>query len=645
MTLPAGFILDPIGSASSAPAIPPSDSEVKDYITQAAIKRGIPPEDALKTWEGEGKGAWQSNFVKNGKREPSYGPYQLYKGGGLGNEFQNKTGLDPADPANWRQGVDFALDTAKKEGWRQWYGAPPELRSRGGYAEPMRLGPSGAELPDGFQLDGAAPAAPTAQPQTDQPQSAPPPHTPWGEIGDDAARSYISGAIDAGVGLAGLPGDALKLGRWAGEQIGLGDPSNNLPINGSEEVGNYLRSKIGDWSYDPKTGAGEIANKIANYGISGAGAGARTALRGAGQVLATAGGAQLGSDIGGPIGEAAGALVGAHGASAPTIMGKAPKVTEADRILAAHDDVMTPATAAVRRVSQDAYKKAENAGLAVNGNNFANLLRHFRSTPEYEGIKIPGASLQMAPKNLSLQEFDDLRQKVLKISMKDADPKKRMRAGDILEKMDRFINNPTNTISGNAPEALAALDEARRNWKIYRKSADLDSILEVARDRAGQYSVSGNENAIRTGFRQLAMKIDRDKRIRNLYTADERAFIRQLARGGHVRDFLRGVGAVLNSRTAQSAGGLAFGGWQAYSYQTQGQLDPWSAMIGATLWAGGKGARGLSGTLAKNKAKTLSRLVRSGGQMTSQPGLPGFGEFRPLPMAGALIGLKNSVGQ
>lgn len=104
----------------------------KAYIIKGAQNRGIDPQIALRVAEHEGlqKGTWQSNYKRGGYREPSYGPYQLLKGGpgtgfttGLGNEFQKQTGLDPSDPKNATQGIDFALDYAKKNGWSAWYGA------------------------------------------------------------------------------------------------------------------------------------------------------------------------------------------------------------------------------------------------------------------------------------------------------------------------------------------------------------------------------------------------------------------------------------------------------------------------------------------------------------------------------------------
>ncbi len=117
----------PVGAVtrSALPAAMPT-GDIASYITQAAIKRGIDPAIALKVAKSEGGlDSWnlQSNYVKNGVREPSFGPFQLYKGGGLGNAMIKQTGLDPALAANGPAGVDFALDNAKKSGWGQWYGA------------------------------------------------------------------------------------------------------------------------------------------------------------------------------------------------------------------------------------------------------------------------------------------------------------------------------------------------------------------------------------------------------------------------------------------------------------------------------------------------------------------------------------------
>lgn len=122
------------GTASSQPvAASPANTKGADpgivaYIREAAVKRGINPDIAVRVAMSEGLKAnpadgWQSNVIRNGKREESYGPFQLYMGGGLGNEFVKATGLDPRNPGTVNQQVDFALDKARQGGWGPWNGA------------------------------------------------------------------------------------------------------------------------------------------------------------------------------------------------------------------------------------------------------------------------------------------------------------------------------------------------------------------------------------------------------------------------------------------------------------------------------------------------------------------------------------------
>jgi hypothetical protein len=104
----------------------PTISEIEAYIRQAAIRRGIDPDVAVRvaTSEGLAPGIWQSNVYRNGVREPSYGPFQLLvRDGGLGSAFQRATGQSAADPSSAFAQVDFALDQAARGGWGPWYGA------------------------------------------------------------------------------------------------------------------------------------------------------------------------------------------------------------------------------------------------------------------------------------------------------------------------------------------------------------------------------------------------------------------------------------------------------------------------------------------------------------------------------------------
>lgn len=113
-------------SAGAYSAVSSGRNEIEQYIIQSARKRGVDPATALKVARAEGgTKLWnrQSDVVKNGKRERSYGPFQLYMDGGLGNKFYEKTGLHPADEAAGRAAIDFAMEEVRKGGWTPWYGA------------------------------------------------------------------------------------------------------------------------------------------------------------------------------------------------------------------------------------------------------------------------------------------------------------------------------------------------------------------------------------------------------------------------------------------------------------------------------------------------------------------------------------------
>lgn len=125
----------PLGAASAVSSVVASAAgggSVVAMIREAAAREGIDPDIFLRVAKAEGglTGFIQSNVFKNGIREPSFGPMQLLKGGpgtgfprGLGNLFQEQTGLDPADPANMQAGINFAAKAAKQDGWSQWFGA------------------------------------------------------------------------------------------------------------------------------------------------------------------------------------------------------------------------------------------------------------------------------------------------------------------------------------------------------------------------------------------------------------------------------------------------------------------------------------------------------------------------------------------
>lgn len=118
-TMPSGGITGPGGDPRGMEA----------HIRATAAKYGIDPDTAVAVAKSEGLTTFQSSVQRVGKgsyngREDSWGAFQLYRGGGLGNEWEKANpGKSVRDPANEKDTIDFALKHASKHGWGSWNGA------------------------------------------------------------------------------------------------------------------------------------------------------------------------------------------------------------------------------------------------------------------------------------------------------------------------------------------------------------------------------------------------------------------------------------------------------------------------------------------------------------------------------------------
>ena len=104
---------------------------ITEIITEEAKLRNITPASAISLYKAEGFNSYQSTITKGsqkkvGGREASYGPFQLYVGGGLGNDYEEQTGRELAFDNTLegiRKQVQFALDKAAEAGsWKAWSG-------------------------------------------------------------------------------------------------------------------------------------------------------------------------------------------------------------------------------------------------------------------------------------------------------------------------------------------------------------------------------------------------------------------------------------------------------------------------------------------------------------------------------------------
>ena len=110
------------------PSNAPTHANVTAYIKERAPTYGVDPDVAVRAYNTEGAaaikaGGYQSTVSRSGKGarggfEDSHGPFQLYMGGGLGNQAP----FDVRDASTWKQNVDFALSNVAKSGWGAWYG-------------------------------------------------------------------------------------------------------------------------------------------------------------------------------------------------------------------------------------------------------------------------------------------------------------------------------------------------------------------------------------------------------------------------------------------------------------------------------------------------------------------------------------------
>lgn len=112
-----------------------TDAEIVAVIREEAELRGMDPDVAVRIYQHEGRGSYQSTVPRSGSgslggREASFGPYQLFTGGGAGNDYERRTGRTLTQD-NTRDGITnqirFSLDHAitNGNGWQPWYGRRP----------------------------------------------------------------------------------------------------------------------------------------------------------------------------------------------------------------------------------------------------------------------------------------------------------------------------------------------------------------------------------------------------------------------------------------------------------------------------------------------------------------------------------------
>ena len=117
-----------VGEAYNSKEI--TEKWMEKTIRDSARAHGHDPDVAAALWRAEGGMQRQSQIPRKGKGsykglEDSWGPMQLFRQGGLGNEYEKEYGADlrnEVSQAHIKRQIDFAMRKAQTVGWKPWYG-------------------------------------------------------------------------------------------------------------------------------------------------------------------------------------------------------------------------------------------------------------------------------------------------------------------------------------------------------------------------------------------------------------------------------------------------------------------------------------------------------------------------------------------
>ena len=270
-------------------------------------------------------------------------------------------------------------------------------------------------------------------------------------------------------------------------------------------------------------------------------------------------------------------------------------------------------------LAQAAYDKAENAGVSFSPTAYKGFVDDVQKTLHDKGFDVdlhPNTST--AIKRLisdiekPIKSFKDLA--TLRLVINQAAAKPSSDAGElrlintVKNKLDDFVSNNKNVVSGKPEVAIPAINEARKLWSQMSKSDTIEDIIKRA-----SLSKSDPATALQGEFRTLAKS---KTRMRGFSDA-ERKMIEDVAKGKGGVDVLQFIGSFAPGANipgaiksaAYLAGGAAGGGVPA--------------VLGAATTLTSKAA---ANKLAAANAARVAALMR-GGQRAAVPSSNAMARF------------------
>jgi hypothetical protein len=382
---------------------------------------------------------------------------------------------------------------------------------------------------------------------------------------------------------AGLSETALHLGSaaaaplfalpdWAITKMGVPDPRN--------PAGTYAGARD-KYVYEPRTSEGRAGAEIAGAALKPVG------------------------DAFGLIGSGYSGIAGKLGASRETqqeIKDIAPDVVGAGLALGSmKPGAVKPKLPTKEQLGADAkaaYKRAEDAGIAVSAQSFDAMKMRLLDDMEKQGIDPtlhPDATAALKRIGsmdgpVTLEKLETLR-RIAQDAEKSQKPADARLAGELVDRIDDYVEGlqQADVVSGD-PAKAAALKEARDFYSRKKKSEEIDRLIERA-----ELSPQGMDTALRGEFRTLAKN---EKRMRR-FTKEEREAIVRAAKGGPTEFVLRQFGKFASGPFGITVGsGL---GWAAGGPVGAAVVPPAAAL-----------SRMTATSMTKRNARMAEELMRRG---------------------------------
>jgi hypothetical protein len=271
-----------------------------------------------------------------------------------------------------------------------------------------------------------------------------------------------------------------------------------------------------------------------------------------------------------------------------------------------------PSVEALKDSASTLYETARKSGATLAQPASAQMAQNMRAIAAAEGIITPTGRINNSYQKVSelIRSFDDYAQGNLSV--------------DQMQSVRRLIQNALKSPDGDERRiAMAMMDEFHRFLdpiapeiaqanQIYSRAMKGDMIetaIELAGARAGQFSGSGFENALRTEFRALDRAIVKGQ-LKGL-SGQEILAIQSVARGGKIENVARYLGKLAPTGIVSMGGsfGIPFAVGNAIGGPGLG------AALGAGTMGVGMAGRSAATAMTLNNARLAAAMARSGGQM------------------------------